>query len=69
MLGVTGHVLMAVAFARAEAAKLAPLEYTALIWAALIGYVVFDEVPTFATAIGAVLIIGAAAMASRRKAL
>ncbi|WP_046866402.1 DMT family transporter [Microvirga massiliensis] len=67
VLGVAGHVLMAVAFARAEAARLAPLEYTALIWAALIGYVVFDEVPTFATAIGAVLIIGAAAMASRRK--
>ena len=68
VLGVTGHVLMATAFARAEAARLAPLEYTALIWAALIGYGVFGEVPTLATAAGALLIIGAAAVASRRRA-
>jgi drug/metabolite transporter (DMT)-like permease len=68
VLGVAGHVLMATAFAKAEAARLAPLEYTALIWAALIGYGVFGEVPTLATGIGAVLIIGAAAMTSRQKA-
>jgi S-adenosylmethionine uptake transporter len=66
VLGVIGHILLTTAFAKAEAARLAPLEYTALIWAALIGYASFGEVPTLATFAGAVLIIGAALMASRR---
>jgi drug/metabolite transporter (DMT)-like permease len=66
VLGVIGHVLMATAFAKAPAARLAPLEYTALIWAALIGYTVFGEVPTLATLGGGALIVGSALIASRR---
>jgi drug/metabolite transporter (DMT)-like permease len=65
-LGVIGHVFMATAFAKAEAARLAPLEYTALIWAVLLGYAVFSEVPTVATFAGGALIIGAALLTSRR---
>ena len=49
VLGMTGHMLMTTAYAKAEAARLAPLEYTALIWAACIGYGVFNEIPTWAT--------------------
>ena len=66
MLGVGGHFLMTSAFSRAEAARLAPLEYTALIWAALLGYGFFAEVPTWATFAGAVLIVTGAVIASRR---
>jgi drug/metabolite transporter (DMT)-like permease len=65
-LGVGGHFLLTSAFARAEAARLASLEYTALIWAALLGYVFFQEVPTLATAVGAPLIVAGAVVASRR---
>ena len=65
-LGVIGHILMASAFAKAEAARLAPLEYTALVWATLIGYGVFAEIPTLATFAGGALIVGAALIASRR---
>jgi S-adenosylmethionine uptake transporter len=65
-LGVGGHFIMTSAFARAEAARLAALEYTALIWAALFGYVGFGEVPTPATLLGAVLIVAGAIAASRR---
>jgi S-adenosylmethionine uptake transporter len=66
VLGVIGHVLMATAFAKAEAARLAPLEYTALIWAALLGYGFFAEVPTLATLAGGLLIVGSALVTSRR---
>ncbi|HEV2558264.1 MAG TPA: DMT family transporter [Microvirga sp.] len=66
VLGVSGHMLLTSAFAKAEAARLAPLEYTALIWAGLIGYAVFDEIPTLATFLGGALIIGAALLTSRR---
>jgi drug/metabolite transporter (DMT)-like permease len=65
-LGVGGHFLLTGAFARAEAARLASLEYTALIWAALLGYAFFQEVPTLGTALGAALIVTGAFVASRR---
>jgi drug/metabolite transporter (DMT)-like permease len=66
VLGVGGHFLLTSAFARAEAARLASLEYTALIWAALFGYLFFREVPTLGTALGAALIVTGAFVASRR---
>jgi drug/metabolite transporter (DMT)-like permease len=66
VLGVIGHVLMATAYAKAEAARLAPLEYTALIWAVLIGYGVFSEIPTLATLGGGLLIVAAAMLTTRR---
>lgn len=66
LLGFLGHMLMATAYAKAEAARLAPLEYTALIWAAFIGYGVFSEIPTWATLGGGVLIVTAAMITSRR---
>lgn len=65
-LGVIGHVLLATAYAKAEAARLAPLEYTALIWAAGIGYGVFGEIPTWATLGGGILIVIAALLTSKR---
>ena len=65
-LGVGGHLLLARAFSKAEAARLAPLEYTALVWAVLLGFTVFGEVPTATTLAGAALIVGGALVASRR---
>ncbi|WP_230531218.1 DMT family transporter [Microvirga roseola] len=66
VLGFSGHMLMVTAYAKAEAARLAPLEYTALIWAVLIGYGVFAEIPTWATLGGGILIVAAAMLTSRR---
>ncbi len=65
-LGVAGHLLLARAFAKAPAARLAPLEYTGLVWAVLLGLAFFGEVPTLATLAGAALIVGGALAASRR---
>jgi S-adenosylmethionine uptake transporter len=62
LLGAIGYAvwyLLTLAYARARAQLLAPLEYTALIWAALIGFVFFDEVPGWRVAVGAVLIVAA----------
>ena len=65
LLGTGGHLLLANAFARSQAAKLAPYEYTALIWAAILGFAVFGEVPGLATIIGALFIVASALMAER----
>lgn len=64
--GVAGHLLLAMAFARAEAARLAPLEYTALVWATLFGLIFYGEVPTPFVLAGAALIVGAAVATGRR---
>ena len=65
-LGVAGHLLLARAYAGAEAARLASLEYTALIWAVLFGLLAFGEVPAPSVFAGGALILGSAWLAARR---
>lgn len=57
LIGVAGHMLLASAFARAEAARLAPVHYTTLVWGVVFGYVFFAELPGAITLAGAGLII------------
>lgn len=55
----SGMYLLARAYAHAEAQVLAPLEYTALLWAALIGLFFFGETPHFLVWVGAAIIVAA----------
>jgi len=66
-LGLCGHMLLANAFKRAEASRLAPSEYSALVIAAVLGYVFFSEVPGIATLFGALLVISGTVIAMRAK--
>ncbi|TGD95952.1 DMT family transporter [Methylobacterium nonmethylotrophicum] len=66
VLGVAGHLVLSRAYARAEAARLAAMEYTALLWAIGLGYLAFGEVPGLATLAGAGLILAGSALAARR---
>jgi len=65
-LGVAGHLTLTSAYARATASRLAPIEYTALVWASLLGFFLFDEVPLYTTYLGALLIVAGAVAVSRR---
>jgi S-adenosylmethionine uptake transporter len=65
LLAFLSLLLFAWAYARAEAQKLAPLEYTALVWAAGFGFILFGERVTWSTAVGAILIIGGCLIAAR----
>jgi drug/metabolite transporter (DMT)-like permease len=58
-LGVASHFCMIRAFAAAPANVIAPFGYTALLWAALSGIVIFAEIPSLPTMIGAALIVAA----------
>ncbi|HRD78823.1 MAG TPA: DMT family transporter [Hyphomicrobiaceae bacterium] len=60
LLGTIGHFVLAHAFARAEAARLAPLHYVTLVWGVLIGYVFYSEIPSLMVLAGAALIIAGA---------
>jgi drug/metabolite transporter (DMT)-like permease len=55
--GGLAFVFMNAAFRRAPAAVIVPFEYTGLIWAALIGFLIWDEVPGRSTWLGAAVII------------
>lgn len=54
------------AFSHLEASRVAPLEYTSFLWAAALGYALFGEVPSLATAGCAVLIVGGCLLLLRR---
>lgn len=58
-LGTVGHLILAWAYSNAPASRLAPLEYTAFLWAAGLGAFFFQEIPTLATIAGAGLIVAA----------
>ena len=52
-----GFFCLAQAYRFASIPVLAPVEYTSLVWAGLLGYLIWDEVPTRLTLIGAALIV------------
>ena len=62
------HTLMIEAFRRGEATLVAPFKYSSLIWATLIGYLMFDELPDLWTVIGAMIIVLAGLYVFRREA-
>ncbi|MBO9576442.1 MAG: DMT family transporter [Sphingobium sp.] len=61
-------MLLAWAYARAEAQYLVSVEYTAFIWASLFGWLVFREPVLVSTLIGAALIVAGCFWAARRSA-
>ena len=61
-------MLLSWAYARAEAQYLAPVEYTAFVWASLLGYLVFAEPVRPLTLVGAAMIVAACIYAARRTA-
>jgi drug/metabolite transporter (DMT)-like permease len=57
LLASLAHVMVNWAFKLADAAAIAPLQYTQLFWAILFGWLVFGDFPSAAKFIGAALII------------
>ena len=67
LLAFVSLMLLSWAYARAEAQHLAPVEYTAFIWASLFGFLLFGEAVRPPTLVGAAMIVGACLMAARRR--
>lgn len=57
LLGVVAHFLIIRAAEQTPASLLAPFNYTKLIWATILGYVVFNHVPGLNVAAGSAVII------------
>ena len=67
LLAFGSLLLLSWAYARAEAQHLAPVEYTSFIWAAIFGYLFFNEAVLPATLIGAAMIVVACLVAATRR--
>ena len=59
-LGTTGHLCLNQALKEGDTSLVSPVDYVRLVWAALIGYFAFGEMPDAMTWIGAAMICGSA---------
>ncbi|WP_299129904.1 DMT family transporter [uncultured Amaricoccus sp.] len=57
LLGGVGQILLTESYRHAEASVIAPFEYVSMLFALLLGYFVFEEVPTLPMLAGATLIV------------
>lgn len=58
IVAMSAHMLVNRALKISDAATVAPLQYTLLLWAVVFGYFFFDEVPRLTMLVGAALIVG-----------
>jgi drug/metabolite transporter (DMT)-like permease len=65
-LATGGLLCITWAFSHIEASRAAPMEYTGLVWAAVLGYGLFGEIPTVWTLVSAGLIILGCLLLMRR---
>lgn len=66
ILSAASLMLLSWAYGRAEAQVLVPLEYTAFIWAAIVGWIAFSEPVTPTMLIGVALIVAGCLYATRK---
>jgi drug/metabolite transporter (DMT)-like permease len=59
LCGGLAHILLTESYRWAPASLVAPFDYTAMLWAFVLGYIFFDEVPTVYVFIGAAIIAAA----------
>jgi drug/metabolite transporter (DMT)-like permease len=59
LIGGAAHYLVGIAYRNAPAAVVAPQEYAALVWGALIGWFMWGDVPSAATWAGAAIVAAA----------
>lgn len=67
VLSTAGTLIFAWAYARGEAGYLSVTEYSAFLWAAALGWIVFQERVSGYTIAGATLIVAGCLVAARRK--
>jgi len=59
LLGGLAHIFLTESYRYAAASVVAPFDYTAMLWALLLGYYVFGELPQPLVYVGAAIVVGA----------
>jgi drug/metabolite transporter (DMT)-like permease len=68
VVATTGHYTLTRAFTLAELTMLQPFTFLQLVWAALLGFYAFGEVPDLWTWVGGSIIVGSASYIAHREA-
>ncbi len=68
VISALGFWLLATAYRIGNAPTVAPFEYTSMLWATILSYLLWDEVPNATTLIGALMIIASGVYVLRREA-
>lgn len=68
LVNAIAHFTMIAAFRYADASALSPYRYTSLIWALILGWLIWDHFPDTLSLVGAAIIVGAAVVAARQPA-
>lgn len=59
ILGGVSHLILTESFRFAPASVIAPFDYVSMLWAFMLGYILFGELPDAFTMVGAAVVIGA----------
>jgi drug/metabolite transporter (DMT)-like permease len=59
ILGGIGQILLTQSYRHADTSLIAPFEYTTMLWAVLIGWFVFAQLPQASVAFGGIIVAGA----------
>jgi len=69
LIAAIGHLVLTSAFKYADASILAPFQYVELIVAAVLGWYLFDDIPTFTTVIGTLILVASGMYIFRRESI
>ena len=69
MVGTAGHLTLAQALRLADTVVVMPMDFFRLIWASILGFVLFAEVPDVFTWVGGVMIFSGATYLAIRERL
>ena len=64
-----GHYLLTTAFSKAQISAVAPFEYTSLVWATLVGYLFWLDIPSLQVWFGAAIIIASGLYVIHRESM
>ncbi len=68
LVAMAGLLLLIYGYRMAPASVLAPLDYTSMVWAVLLGYVIWNELPGPMVWTGTVLVVAAGLLIVQREA-
>ena len=69
LFALCGHYLLTAAFSRAQISAIAPFEYTSVVWATLVGYLIWLDIPSLQVWFGAAIIIVSGLYVIHREAM
>jgi drug/metabolite transporter (DMT)-like permease len=69
VLGLVGQLLLTASLRYGQVASVIVMDYSALVWATLYGWLIWEELPPFSTWLGAPVIIAAGAVIAWREHL